>query len=189
MRTEHDNRALFEGHRKEIEQLAEWFSTRYFVSGYENADIKQELCLRAFEQIFRWDEGRGPLMYFLGTVMERQAVTLLKASQRQKRKALNESASLSDLLNNETVREESIGQECPRLRRAEQQFIIADQLALLRTQLSPLEFQALYLRANDLSYPEIIARTGQKEKAIDNALTRARRKIHAIQLEQQSSFL
>jgi RNA polymerase sigma factor (sigma-70 family) len=177
MRTEHENRALFEAHRWDIERYAEWLSTRFFIAGCENADIKQELVLQVFDKIGTWDPRRGPLNPFVKRIMNLYAITMLKRSQRFKHQGLNTAVSLHDLVSEERRWEDCLGAECSLLGNVEQRIENEHRIALLRQELTQLEFTVLMLRARNYSYPEITAETGVKEKAIDNALTRARRKI------------
>lgn len=177
MRTDSENRALFEAHKRDIERYADWLATRFYIAGYENSDIKQELMLQVFDKIGTWDSARGPLNAFVKRIMNLYVITMLKRSQRHKCKGLNTAASLHELGNDERSLEDYLGVECPRLANLEQKIENEHRIALLRQELTQLEFVVLMLRAKNYSYPEITAETGVKEKAIDNALTRARRKI------------
>ena len=144
-----------------------YFARRAVSPGLDFDDALQEGLIGLFRAIEQYDKDQGASFSTYANVCIRNAVfAAQKAAARKKHAPLNHSIPIPE--------EQSIPGP-------EEQAISNEQLSLtmekVHTRLSPLEKQVLRYYLNGLSYQEIGLQLGKSPKAIDNALSRLRRKL------------
>lgn len=155
----------------------------YFLSGAGSEDIIQEGMIGLYKAVRDYQADRNAsFRVFADLCINRQIITAIKASTRQKHIPLNSYVSLNkatfdddssqsfidfipeeDLSNPETV---FIGQEDKNL--------IENHIGKV---LSGFEIKVLHLYLQGKSYAEIALEVNKPEKSIDNALQRVKRKV------------
>lgn len=144
--------------------LVELKASAYFVCGAERADVVQEGMIGLCKAIQDFDDARLPSFRpFAELCVTRQILTAVKAATRQKHAPLNNSCPLTHLELCDNAAETIDPMEFVR-----------------RAMLSPLEAQALEGYLSGLSYQEMAQAMNCTEKAVDNSLQRAKRKMAAL---------
>ena len=150
----------------------------YFLEGGDGEDLVQEGMIGLYSAITGYREGGMSVKNFAYLCIHRRIMTAVKSASRQKHLALNRYVPLvnadgqgTDIVSEENPETILIGGE----ERGEF-------LRLLREQLSPAEYEALLSYMEGLSIAEIAARTGKREKSVENAVQRAKKKVLALVL-------
>lgn len=135
--------------------------------GLDFEDAVQEGIIGLFSAIQTFGEDRGASFSTYAAVCVNNAVSgAKKAAGRKKHAPLNHSVPISD--------EQSIpGPEEAAIVREQVQVT----LKKASTVLSPMEKTVLRLYLDGFSYPQIAKKLGIKEKAVENALGRVRKKL------------
>ncbi len=147
---------------------------RFFLAGGETDDLVQEgmIGLYAAVREYRAEEGKS-FKNFAYLCVRRHILDAVKASARRKNGPLNESVSLSDPdLGNRA--EEGSPEDLVLEGEEEREF-----RKRLTKELSDFEFRVMTMYLDGMSYAEICEATGKNNKSIDNALTRAKKKLQA----------
>ena len=147
---------------------------RFFLAGGDMDDLVQEgmIGLYAAVREYRAEEGKS-FKNFAYLCVRRHILDAVKASARRKNGPLNESVSLSDPVLGDRAGEGSPedlvleGEEEREFRKR------------LTKELSDFEFRVMTMYLDGMSYAEICEATGKNNKSIDNALTRAKKKLQA----------
>ncbi|WP_412733830.1 RNA polymerase sporulation sigma factor SigH [Heyndrickxia acidicola] len=177
------------------QRLVRAMSSRYFLRGADREDIFQEGMLGLYKAIRDFKEEKGAsFKSFASLCINRQLITAVKISTRQKHAPLNTSISLNKPLNEEDKdctlldiipgdnglgpEEMIIGQE-----RAN------DLAGKIISMLSGLERKVLALYLDGLTYEEMSEHLKQPLKAIDNALQRVKRKLSRFMEEKKSPHM
>lgn len=156
--------------------------SKYFIIGAEKEDIIQEGMIGLFKAVKNYDGTKqNSFKTFANLCVERQLITAIKTSNRQKHMPLNsylslnlaayegeDSTSLIDVLNNSSVEDplETITKK--------------EYYKLLETtidkSLSQFEKQVLNKYIQGESYVNIASQLGAQVKSVDNAIQRIRKK-------------
>lgn len=171
------------GDTRSLESLLEKYkdlvrvkASLHLLSGLDREDLVQEGMIGLFKAIRQFEETKGAAFKtFAGLCIERQIITAIRGSRRQKHIPLNFYISLDrpikkdeavfvDTLNPLSV---VIGQE-----ESEKTW------ACFSRMLSKLETQVVELRMAGASYKQIADRLGISAKSVDNALQRAKTKFN-----------
>ena len=156
--------------------------TRYFIIGAEKDDIVQEGLIGLYKAIKAYDsEKENTFKSFANLCVERQIITAIKSSNRQKHIPLNQSLSLSgstyednnelsllDVLNDKFV-EDPLDTLTNKERLDTLRKKIDDNL-------SDFEKQVIELHVQGLSYVDIAQKLDSTTKSVDNAIQRIRKK-------------
>lgn len=148
-------------------------SRKYFLQGGELDDLISEGSLGLYKAILFYDETKkASFSTFAYICISRQLISAIKQSLSTKHVPLNQSLPLGE-------HEELSGGVDP-----EELFLFKEQEArlvgLLRENLSPFEFDVLNDYLAGLSYIEISKKLKVDAKKVDNALTRAKKKVRSI---------
>lgn len=150
---------------------------KYSAKGYEHSDFVQEGLFALMRACATYSSERGmSFKNYASVVVERRFITVVRAQLSQK--AVPESAlvGLDDL---DGDIEDASGSPEGQLVREEQFRLMLEKL---RGILSKTEYTVLMLHVEGHSYAEIAGRLGMKEKAVDNALQRVRKKCRRLKL-------
>jgi RNA polymerase sporulation-specific sigma factor len=154
----------------------------YFLIGGDRDDLIQEGMIGLYKAIRDYDPDKGnPFHSFALLCVNRQIISAVKASARQKHIPLNTSLSL----NNPDEKNEPKNQYAPN----PESLVIGretyhDIESFLQKHLSELEYTVLMLHLEGRSHSETAGELGRNVKTIDNTLQRIRRKVGKI-LSQQ----
>lgn len=147
---------------------------RFFLAGGDMDDLVQEgmIGLYAAVREYRAEEGKS-FKNFAYLCVRRHILDAVKASARRKNGPLNESVSLSDPVLGDRA-EEGSPEDLVLEGEEEREF-----RKRLTKELSDFEFRVMTMYLDGMSYAEICEATGKNNKSIDNALTRAKKKLQA----------
>lgn len=154
---------------------------KYFIIGAEKEDIIQEGMIGLYKSIKSFDsEKQSSFKSFANLCIERQLITAIKTSTRQKHMALNsylslnttayddDETSLIDVFNSNTI-------EDPLDTITKKEYYKAVETRIDET-LSDFEKQVLQRFAQGDSYVKIAERLDAPVKSVDNAIQRIRKK-------------
>lgn len=177
------------GNKEALEYLMEKYKdmvnakvSKYFIVGAEKEDIVQEGLIGLFKAIKNFDaKKQNSFKSFANLCIERQLITAIKTSNRQKHIPLNSSLSL-----NNTVYDENDDTSFLEILDAN---LIEDPLDTITKkeyykfvegkidqELSDFEKKVLYRYAQGESYVDIADKLDTPVKSIDNAIQRIRKK-------------
>ena len=146
---------------------------KFSAEGYEHNDFVQEglvglLCsCKAFDQ-----NGGANFKSYMSGVVGRRIIFIIRRGEEEKNISSSSNGSMDDV-------GESTEESAPNPREILMCREQLDQLLLrLQSVLSKSEYDVLMLYGNGLSYKEIAEKLFVTEKAVDNALQRARKKVH-----------
>ncbi|WP_232057771.1 RNA polymerase factor sigma-70 [Listeria sp. PSOL-1] len=161
-----------------------WKSTQYFLQGAERDDLIQEAMIGLFKAIRDFNpEKEASFKSFAEICINRQLLSAVKRSTRKKNFALNHSISLDTKMTDDDTLDWTLidviseeGAETP------EDFLIKNEgliqiASRLKEVTSPFEKEVLQQYLEGKSYFEMAAYFQVKEKAIDNALQRVKRKM------------
>ena len=170
---------LFERYRNFVKLK----TSSFFLAGADKEDIIQEGMIGLFKSIRDFNPDRcGSFRAFAELCIQRQIISAVKASTRQKHNPLNSSISLDMPIYNEKshislidaiINEQDAGPEAIIIGR-EQAGDIEEKIYKV---LSELERTVLLSYINGKSYYEIARDLDKQVKCIDNALQRVKRKL------------
>ena len=155
---------------------------KYFIIGAEKEDIIQEGLIGLFKAIKNFDTTKqNSFKSFANLCVERQLITAIKTSNRQKHIPLNSSLSLNNTVydeNDETsfidiLDTNSIEDPLDTITKKEYYKFIKTKI---NNELSDFEKKVLYIYANGESYTKIAEKLDAPVKSIDNAIQRIRKK-------------
>jgi RNA polymerase sporulation-specific sigma factor len=153
-------------------------ASRYFLHGGDRDDLVQEGMIGLYKAICDFDAGRAvPFAAFADMCVQRQLISAVRAATRLKHAILADAAELSE-------HTESSAAACLAQLTVDPARVVLARETLtelkgfLDGELSSLERGALWLHLDGLSLKESAARLSTRSKAVDNALQRARRKMH-----------
>lgn len=192
---EHDDDEAFRHISKSLDSYIRHLCSKFFVPGCNSDDVYQE-CLYALstKAIPDYCEDKGAFMGFAKLCIRRHIITVLKAANNNKNKALNTPISLDAHVNDDddgpTV--------SVLLPPADGESVVVafvrneahERLkGLLLQKLTPLETSVLELYLQNMSYMDIVATINKKKrgrnrvkpKVIDNALCRIKKKAMEIE--------
>lgn len=152
----------------------------YFLNGGDAEDLLQEGLVAVFKAITSFN-GKSSFKTYVYTCVKNRIFNVIKSSNRYKNLPLNNYLSLSgnidsdsDSDKNEIIVDKHFGPE--------EVYINAEAenelKSIIGKVLSKFEYQILVYYLKGYSYREISENIGKKEKAIDNAIQRIRKKIN-----------
>lgn len=159
--------------------------TMYLLGG-ETEDLIQEGMIGLFQAVQRFDPARQvKFSTFARLCIDRKLYTAVTASNRKKNDALNYAMSIDDDKETDSGVSYTLGESLMSDQDTNpESYIIAEENRtdlerLLAGCLSKMEYQVISYYRNGISYTEIAQKMNRTPKAIDNAIQRARNKIHS----------
>ncbi len=148
-------------------------ASMFFLYGGERDDLIQEGMIGLYKAVCDYKPERGVFNAFAALCVNRQIMSAVKASARQKHQPLNnslsaDSADYTSVTSNDPA-SLLVGWETYR-----------DIGSSLKETLSPLEYDTLTWHINGDSRDEIASATGRSKKSVDNTLQRARKKMKKV---------
>lgn len=160
--------------------------TKYYIIGAEKEDIVQEGLIGLFKAIKDYDSTKqNSFKSFASLCIERQIITAIKTSNRQKHIPLNSSLSLNNTLNDsdnessfiDIINAQNVEDPLETITKKEYYSSIKEKL---NSNLSDLEKKVLYSYIEGNSYINIAEKLDMPVKSIDNAIQRIRKKLPKI---------
>ena len=152
----------------------------YFLNGGDSEDLLQEGLVAVFKAITSFN-GKSSFKTYVYTCVKNRIFNVIKSSNRYKNLPLNNYLSLSgsidsdnDADKNEIIVDKHFGPEEVYIN-AEAE---SELKSIIEKVLSKFEYQILVYYLKGYSYREISEKIGKKEKSIDNAIQRIRKKIN-----------
>ena len=178
------------------ESIVKKLSNNFFITGAEQSDVFQEGQIGLYSAIKNFKvENNAKFKTFAILCIKRKLITALKNSNRQKQVILNEAISLNASTGNGC-------EENPEMIEFIKDSVVKDPLDIIvdyeyqnamknaiYNKLSAKEKDVLNEYIKGKSYSEIATTLNCKEKSVDTALTRIRRKANEIQKDVNSKFL
>lgn len=159
--------------------------TMYLLGG-ETEDLIQEGMIGLFQAVQRFDPARQvKFSTFARLCIDRKLYTAVTASNRKKNDALNYAMSIDDDKETDSGVSYTLGESLMSDQGTNpESYIIAEENRtdlerLLAGCLSKMEYQVISYYRNGISYTEIAQKMNRTPKVIDNAIQRARNKIHS----------
>ena len=159
--------------------------TMYLLGG-ETEDLIQEGMIGLFQSIQRFDpQKKVKFSTFARLCIDRKLYTAVTASNRKKNDALNYAMSIDDDKETEGGIPYTLGEWLMTDQASNpENYMIAEENRtdleqMLAGCLSKMEYQVISYYRNGISYTEIAQKMHRSPKAIDNAIQRARTKIHS----------
>jgi len=163
--------------------ILQFCSSKYFIVGAEKEDIIQEGMIGLFKAIKGFNpEKQSSFKSFANICIERQLITAIKSSNRQKHMPLNsylsfnaaayeenDDTSLLEVFEQENTSEDPLDI----VTKKEYYNFVEDRI---EETLSDFEKQVLHRYTNGESYTEIAEKVDAPVKSVDNAIQRIRKK-------------
>ncbi len=168
--------------------LASKIARSYFLVGAETEDIVQEAMLGLYSACRNYVESTASFKSFATLCITRAVQTAVKKANRIKNKMLNESLSLSSqgsiFLKNKDD-EEPINLYIPSDVLDPENAVLAEEQKaemnkVINERLSVKEKRVLVLYLNGLTYSQIAEKLKESVKAVDNAITRTKKKLEIL---------
>lgn len=156
----------------------------YFLAGGESADLAQEGMVGLLSAIREYRESLGvPFKAYASLCIRRRILSAVRSASRMKHIPLNQGVSLEETMSD--LSHEAAGRLVIDQRRTPEEQVLAREsdtefFHSFSRFLSPLEQEVLRLCLDGYSYRAVAQRLGKKEKAVDNAVQRIRRKLARI---------
>ena len=145
----------------------------YYLPGADAEDLVQEGMIGLFRAIQDFDPAKGAFGSFAKLCVQRQVISAVKASTRQKHQLLNEFVSFDARTDGQhALRDVLPG---PQLILLKQRLDEVHQA--METTLSELELEVLLRHISGESYQQIAMALDRPEKSVDNALQRIKNKL------------
>ena len=171
---------------KRYNEIVNMKANKFFMIGAEKEDMIQEGMIGLYKAVKSYDTGKqNSFKTFANMCIERQLITAVKNSNRQKHMPLNTSISLNaaayednedmskiEILDSKVVDDPSD--------------IVADREyfktieKMIKDNLSKFELSVLYEYEKGISYATIAERLNTKVKSVDTAIQRIRKKANKI---------
>lgn len=169
---------------KSYQSIIYWKATQYFLQGAERDDLIQEGMIGLFKAIRDFKEDReASFRSFAEICINRQILSAVKRSMRQKNYALNHSVSIDTPVDeSDAIDWTLLDVISEKEAMTPEDFLIQNEkLAGVAHKLeevtSEFEREVLYQYLEGKSYQEMAQHFGKKEKAIDNAIQRVKKKM------------
>lgn len=159
-------------------------ASMYYMEGADREDLVQEGMIGFFKAIQNYNVEKGAsFATFAVMCVKRQMISAVKSASRLKHEPLNRSVSLSGTFSEKyggkVTLEETL--ENTQSDDPEKSILIAEEMDMLESNIrklfSDLERQVLSLRLEGRSYDEIAETLDCTNKAVDNAIRRAKNKL------------
>ena len=147
--------------------------------GADAEDLVQEGMIGLFRAIQDFDPAKGVFGSFAKLCVQRQVISAVKASTRQKHQLLNEFVSFDA----RTDGQHALRDVLPGPQEEEPEALILQKQRLdevhqaMETTLSELELEVLLRHISGESYQQIAMALDRPEKSVDNALQRIKNKL------------
>ena len=151
----------------------------YYLPGADAEDLVQEGMIGLFRAIQDFDPAKGAFGSFAKLCVQRQVISVVKASTRQKHQLLNEFVSFDA----RTDGQHALRDVLPGPQEEEPEALILQKQRLdevhqaMETTLSELELEVLLRHISGESYQQIAMALDRPEKSVDNALQRIKNKL------------
>ena len=165
-------------------ELVEICARPYFLVGGESADLTQEGMFGLLSAIREYRDSIGvPFKAYASLCVRRRILSAVKSAARMKHFPLNQGVSLEETLSNPSS--EATARLVLDQRRTPEEQVLARESAKeffhsFSRYLSSFEQDVLHLYLDGYSYRAIAEQLGKKEKTVDNAVQRIRRKLARI---------
>ena len=173
---------------KRYNDIVNMKANKFFMIGAEKEDIVQEGMIGLYKAVKSFDtEKQNSFKTFANMCIERQLITAVKNSNRQKHIPLNSSVSLNAAAydDNEDVDKIDIldikALDDPSDIIAEREYFESMENKI-KEALSKFELQVLHEYEKGKSYADIAAKLNAKVKSVDTAIQRIRKKANKIKL-------
>lgn len=159
---------------------------KYYIIGAEKEDIVQEGLIGLFKAIKDYDNTKqNSFKSFASLCIERQIITAIKTSNRQKHLPLNSSLSLNNTISDsdnessflDIINAHNVEDPLETITKKEYYTDIKEKL---NASLSDFEKKVLYSYIEGNSYISIAEKLDMPVKSIDNAIQRIRKKLPKI---------
>ena len=169
--------------------LASKIARSYFLVGAESEDILQEAMLGLYSACRTYMDNGASFKSFVTLCITRAVQSAVKKANRLKNKMLNESLSLSNqgsvLLDGKDLEDEDVSLYIPSNILDPEDALLADEQKneinrIINENLSIKEKKVLVLYLNGLSYAQIAEKIGDTTKAVDNAISRTKKKLEEL---------
>lgn len=169
--------------------LASKIARSYFLVGAESEDILQEAMLGLYSACRTYMDNGASFKSFATLCITRAVQSAVKKANRLKNKMLNESLSLSNqgsvLLDGKDFDDEDVSLYIPSNILDPEDALLADEQKneinrIINENLSIKEKKVLVLYLNGLSYAQIAEKIGDTTKAVDNAISRTKKKLEEL---------
>jgi len=164
---------------------------KFFLIGGDNDDMFQEGMIGLYKAIKNFDaEKNNSFKTFANICIERQLITAIKASNRQKHIPLNSSFSLNNVAFEEDDETEVIEildtkyAEDPLETITKKEYFESFERNV-RKSLSPFEMDVLMYYIEGVSYQDIAEKLNSQPKSIDNAIQRIRKKAIKVIMSEE----
>lgn len=145
-------------------------SSRYISCSADADDLLQECALGVLDATYTFDADRASFMTYASRCVENRLVSFARTLGRQKNRMLNDYVPIDE----DTVLADICDQpEYAIMAKAGVEMIKQS----IASALSKKEYSVLSLRMSGCTYAQIGQRLGMSEKAVGNALARARKKL------------
>ena len=147
---------------------------RFFLSGGETEDLVQEGMCGLYSAVNGYKSGGGDFAAFAHSCIKNRIVDTVKKSGGAKYSALNNFLPISEVGEELYYSQQNTEDEV--LRREDRRELLHNMSKIL----SSLEFKAVIMYTDGMTMAEISSALGKPPKSIDNALTRAKNKLHKL---------
>ena len=181
-----DDKMALECLMKRYNEIVNMKANKFFMIGAEKDDMIQEGMIGLFKAVKSFDvEKQNSFKTFANLCIERQLITAVKNSNRQKHIPLNSSVSLSGTAfedNDDTTIEEVLDIKTvdDPLEIITRQEYYSNIQSKIDESLSDFELKVLERYKNGESYATIAQRLNTKVKSVDTAIQRIRKKANKI---------
>ena len=148
---------------------------RHVPAGMESDDLMQECALALLDAVMCYSDEKGAaLKTFAGVCIDNRIKSVLRQSLSEKNRLMYECVDLTDEVRSDDL---SANPETMLLLRED----VDEQTRFLEKNLSGREYGVFVRFMSGMSYEEISSEMKISEKAVDNALSRARKKLRRTQ--------
>ncbi|MBR4419876.1 MAG: sigma-70 family RNA polymerase sigma factor [Clostridia bacterium] len=150
--------------------LVKYYCRNLFLMGADSEDIMQEGMLGLFNAVSSYSGGQSSFLTYATVCIKNKLISAVKKYSNNNNSVLNNTVS-TEVLDNLQIFDST-----------PEDFVLIKENGKelknkLTQELSKTEIKVLKLFLEGLSYVEIATKTQMKVKSVDNALTRARKKI------------
>lgn len=171
---------LLERYKYVVRQKA----SSYFMAGADSEDLIQEGMIGVFKAMQNYDAEKGASFgTFANMCIKRQMISAVKSASCKKHRPLNNSISLSNPLSDENESGGTLGEliESDRSTDPESRVLFIEEMKLIeddgKALFTDLEREAWNMYLDGHSYKEIAEKLDRTNKAVDNAIRRAKNKL------------
>lgn len=168
-------------------QIIYFYSKKYFADGLTQEDLFQEGAVGLWKAVRKFEISKGKFQSFAELHIKSSIINAVKTATRRKQRILNDSLSLYEHYSVEDTRELIETIQDKDVKTPEECFLFWEerserikQLNCYLEKLTIKERKVVTCILEGLNYNETANAAGMNYKSIDNALRRAKKKIHFI---------